>query len=280
MANKRMFSKTIVDSDAFLEMPLSTQALYFHLSMRADDDGFLNNAKKIMRLICANQNDYDLLLVKKFIIQFEDGICVIKHWRINNYLRKDRYKETIYSEEKSMLNVKENGAYTLDKNKGIPLVYQKDTKLIPGQPSIDKNSLEEKSIDQSRVEKNNSELFSLFEELGFGSINQILANDLLDMEKEFSTLWVKEAMEEAVRQGVRNLKYVLGILKTWKSKGFRCDKPKKQNSYCKKEAGSGFNNFEGRNYSERYFKLQELVLIGQATDEEKREFNEMRGIIN
>ena len=99
MANKRMFSKQIIDSDAFLEMPLSTQALYFHLSMRADDDGFLNNAKQIMRLICANQNDYDLLLAKRFIIQFDDGICVIKHWRINNYLRKDRYRATIYKDE-------------------------------------------------------------------------------------------------------------------------------------------------------------------------------------
>ena len=82
MAERRMFAKTIIDSDAFLDMPLSAQALYFHLSMRADDDGFLNNAKKIMRVINANQNDYDLLVAKAFIIQFEDGICVIKHWRI------------------------------------------------------------------------------------------------------------------------------------------------------------------------------------------------------
>lgn len=98
MAEKRMFSKQIIDSDAFLEMPLSTQALYFHLSMRADDDGFLNNAKKVMKIIGANQNDYDLLVAKSFVIQFPDGICVIKHWRINNYLRKDRYTETIYQE--------------------------------------------------------------------------------------------------------------------------------------------------------------------------------------
>ena len=87
MAERRMFAKNVIDSDLFLDMPLSTQALYFHLSMRADDDGFLNNAKKIMRTINANQNDYDLLIAKAFIIQFDDGICVIKHWRINNYLR-------------------------------------------------------------------------------------------------------------------------------------------------------------------------------------------------
>ena len=137
MAEKRMFSKTIVDSDAFLEMPLSAQALYFHLSMRADDDGFLNNAKKIMRTINANQNDYDLLIAKAFIIQFDDGICVIKHWRINNYLRSDRYKPTIYQEQKNMLEIKDNGRYSLINQDGIPNGYQCVT-----QNSIDKNSID------------------------------------------------------------------------------------------------------------------------------------------
>ena len=137
MAEKRMFSKTIVDSDAFLDMPLSAQALYFHLSMRANDDGFLNNAKKIMRTINANQNDYDLLIAKAFIIQFDDGICVIKHWRINNYLRNDRYKPTIYQEQKNMLEIKDNGRYSLINQDGIPDGYQCVT-----QNSIDKNSID------------------------------------------------------------------------------------------------------------------------------------------
>ena len=140
MAEKRMFSKTIVDSDAFLDMPLSAQALYFHLSMRADDDGFLNNAKKIMRTINANQNDYDLLIAKAFIIQFDDGICVIKHWRINNYLRSDRYKPTIYQEQKNMLEIKDNGRYSLINQDGIPDGYQCET-----QNSIDKNSIDKNS---------------------------------------------------------------------------------------------------------------------------------------
>ena len=87
MAERRMMSKKIIDSDAFTEMPLSSQALYFHLLLRADDDGFLNNAKKIMRDVGANQNDYDMLLMKRFLIQFEDGGCVIKHWRIHNYIQ-------------------------------------------------------------------------------------------------------------------------------------------------------------------------------------------------
>ena len=117
LADKRMFSKQIIESDAFTDMPLSTQALYFHLGMHADDDGFLNNAKKIMRSISANQNDYDLLIAKSFIIQFPNGICVIKHWHVNNYIRPDRYKETVYVEEKAMLQMKKNKSYTLNKEK-------------------------------------------------------------------------------------------------------------------------------------------------------------------
>lgn len=112
MAERRMFAKTIIDSDAFLDMPLSTQALYFHLSMRADDDGFINNPKKIQRMIGGSDDDLKLLIAKRFIIPFESGIVVIKHWKIHNYIQKDRYKPTIYQEEKSKLIEKENKAYT------------------------------------------------------------------------------------------------------------------------------------------------------------------------
>ena len=164
MAERRMFAKTIIDSDAFLEMPLSTQALYFHLSMRADDDGFLNNAKKVMRMIGANQNDLDLLLVKNFVIKFEDGICVIKHWRIHNYIQTDRYHETMYKDNKNLLNIDENKAYTLkntgkklEGNRIIEVIEPMDTECIQdvskmdtqvrlelGKDSIGKNSIEKK----------------------------------------------------------------------------------------------------------------------------------------
>ncbi len=146
MAERRMFSKVIIDSDAFLDMPLSTQALYFHLSMRADDDGFLNNARKIQRLVGASDDDLRLLLMKRFVIGFEGGILVIKHWRMNNYLRKDRYTPTVYQEELSMLKVKENGAYTLEKNigiqVGIPDGNQRVTQVSIGKDSIDKKRIE------------------------------------------------------------------------------------------------------------------------------------------
>jgi len=112
MAERRMFAKTIIDSDAFLDMPASTQLLYFHLSMRADDDGFINKPKTIMRICGAKDDDAKLLVTKKFIIPFDTGIVVIKHWKIHNYIAKDRYTETKYKEEKESLGYDNNGAYT------------------------------------------------------------------------------------------------------------------------------------------------------------------------
>lgn len=106
-----MFSKDITENDAFLDMPLSTQALYFHLGMAADDDGFVTPSR-VMRMIGAQQDDLKLLVAKKFLLQYEDGVVVIKHWKINNYLRIDRYKETPHKEKKEKLAIKTNGSYT------------------------------------------------------------------------------------------------------------------------------------------------------------------------
>ena len=142
MAERRMFAKTIIDSDAFIDMPLSTQALYFHLSMRADDDGFINNPKRIQRMIGSSEDDLKLLIVKNFIIPFESGIVVIKHWKIHNYIRNDRYKPTVYQEELAILNEKDNKAYTL----GIPTVDQMET-----QDSIGKNRIDKDSIGKDRL---------------------------------------------------------------------------------------------------------------------------------
>ena len=114
MANKRMFTMKICDSDAFLDMPLSTQCLYFHLNMRADDDGFIGNPKRVQKTIGASEDDLKLLIAKRFVLAFEDGVIVIKHWRMHNTLSKDRYHETQYLEEKGMLRIKENGSYSLD----------------------------------------------------------------------------------------------------------------------------------------------------------------------
>lgn len=103
MAERRMFSKVVIDSDTFLDMPLSAQALYFHLSMRADDDGFVNNPKRIQAYVGASTDDLKILLAKHFLIPFESGVVVIKHWKVHNYIQKDRYKETYYQAEKALL---------------------------------------------------------------------------------------------------------------------------------------------------------------------------------
>ena len=140
-----MFTKKITESDAFLDMPSSTQMLYFHFSMNADDDGFVNNPKKIQKMCGASDDDFKLLIAKSFIILFDSGIIVIKHWKMHNYIQADRYRPTDYVEEKSMLGIKSNKAYTLD-------VSKMDTECIQngyiGKDSIGKVSIDKDSIDK------------------------------------------------------------------------------------------------------------------------------------
>lgn len=153
MAERRMFAKTIIDSDAFLDMPLSSQALYFHLSMRADDDGFINNPKKIQRMVGCGDDDLKLLIAKGFIIPFESGIVVIKHWKIHNYIQKDRYKETVYQEEKALLSTKSNKSYTLDCTEQIPAEDEciHDVYMLETQDRLGKDSIGKESTDKDRV---------------------------------------------------------------------------------------------------------------------------------
>ena len=145
MAERRMFTKRITESDSFLDMPSSTQMLYFHFSMNADDDGFVNNPKKIQKMCGASDDDFKLLIAKSFIILFDSGIIVIKHWKMHNYIQADRYRPTDYVEEKSMLGIKSNKAYTLD-------VSKMDTECIQngyiGKDSIGKVSIDKNSIDK------------------------------------------------------------------------------------------------------------------------------------
>lgn len=151
MAERRMFTKKIIDSDAFLDMPLSTQSLYFHLNMRADDDGFVNNPKKIQRMIGASEDDLKLLVAKRFILCFENGVIVIKHWRMHNLLRKDRYNPTQYAEELDTLMIKDNGSYT-EKPVEIPVAtsWQPSDNQLATQDSIGKVSIEKYSIDKEK----------------------------------------------------------------------------------------------------------------------------------
>ena len=149
VAERRMFTKKITESDAFLDMPSSTQMLYFHFSMNADDDGFVNNPKKIQKMCGASDDDFKLLIVKSFIILFDSGIIVIKHWKMHNYIQADRYRPTDYVEEKSMLGIKSNKAYTLD-------VSKMDTECIQN-GYIGKDSIGKVSIDKDSKDKDSKE---------------------------------------------------------------------------------------------------------------------------
>ena len=142
MSERRMFAKTIVTSDAFLDMPHSTRCLYFTLAMFADDDGFVNNPKSIMRQTGATLDDMNLLITKKFVIAFETGVIVIKHWRMHNYIQSDRYHPTKYQEEMATLQLDENKAYTQLDTPCIQDVSITDTEVRLGKDRLGKDRKE------------------------------------------------------------------------------------------------------------------------------------------
>lgn len=151
MANRRMFSLDVVDTDAFLDLPPSSQALYFHLGMRADDDGFVSSPKKITTLIGAKTDDFKLLIAKGFVILWENGVIVIRHWKQNNYIQRDRYKGTIYQDQLKALTVN-NGIYEVDTQ-----CIQTGCETYP-QYSIGKYSIGKYSIDKNSINTICSEL--------------------------------------------------------------------------------------------------------------------------
>jgi hypothetical protein len=151
-----MFAKTIIDSDAFLEMPTTSQLLYFHLAMRADDDGFVNKPKSLMRMVGCKDDDLKLLFVKKFLIPFESGVVVIKHWKIHNYIRKDTYTETKYKEEKATLELDENCAYRLADASPLRICDESVTSQST-QDRLGQERLGEDRIGEGRVGEDNEE---------------------------------------------------------------------------------------------------------------------------
>lgn len=204
MAQKRMFNNSVVGSDSFLEMPDSSQNLYFHLSMRADDDGFVDNWKSIMRMTGKKEDDLKILISKSFIIPFESGILVIKHWKLNNYIQKDRYKETIHTSEKALLTTDENNVYRLDTN------------CIP---SIEENSIEEKRIEENSCSKENAEIIKCYEE-NIGLITPATA-EILFSYNDIDYKMIIEAIKIASVNNKRTCRYIQGILNSWINKGYK-----------------------------------------------------------
>lgn len=214
MAIKRMFSLSVVDTDTFLEMPVSARLLYYELGMRADDDGFVDNCKKILLFTGLKEDDLKILIAKQFVVPFESGVIVIKHWKVNNYLQNDRIKPTIHQKEKALLKLDENNVYTLDTN----CIH-----------SIDKNSIEEISIDKSslvvvvddNLNNTTTDKRSLFE-----FVEKIFGRPLGGTEIEVIQTWkdnelTRYAIKQAELARAFNVRYINKILFNYQKDGIK-----------------------------------------------------------
>jgi hypothetical protein len=248
MSSKRMFNTQIVDSDAFLSMPLSSQALYFHLGMSADDDGFLNNPVQIARAINASQDDMNLLLLKKFILRFDTGVMVIKHWKINNYIRSDRYKPTLYQDELRQLEVKQDGGYrfigaienekTPIKQEVLPVRSQKDTEIRLDKIKLDKSSIDKGSnnndlyfMDQLNKDVKKNTTFETLEKLIKNNfltpkrdLTEVEARQLFDWVSEYPRNYLEHIISDLclISTDKRNFRYLKAVIikayDTWSDK--------------------------------------------------------------
>lgn len=170
MAKKRMFSLGVLDTDAFMDMPLSAQALYFHLNLRADDDGFIGNPKRIVKLIGASEDDLRLLVAKRFVLTFEDGVIVIKHWRMHNAIRKDRYTQTNYYDDLISLKIKPNGSYTLNDIypgvEGIDCLPEVECKEVPeSAPLIEESVIDAEEEKRKEAAQHKKDVEDFFEKV-------------------------------------------------------------------------------------------------------------------
>ena len=205
MAERRMFAKTIIDSDAFIDMPTTARLLYYDLAMRADDDGFVNSPKKISRMTGASDDDLRILAMKKFIIPFESGVVVIKHWKIHNYIRKDTYRETKYKDEKATLSLDENNAYT----NRLLLVDDPSTQDRLGKDRLGKERLEEEEKADKPPKPTRHK---------YGQYSNVLLSDedLKKLKSEFSD-WEQriERLSEYMASTGKSYKNHLATIRNW-----------------------------------------------------------------
>ena len=211
-----MFTMKIVDSDAFLEMPLSSQCLYFHLNMRADDDGFVGNPKKIMRMIQATEDDLKILLAKRFLIMFEDNVVVVKHWWMHNTLAKDRYNETSYIDDKAQLYIKENKAYSLNPPQAVKVGNALEHKIE--EPQIPAYIQEPYKSNKSDTQAFLQECFNLITEHNKTAVHKIpVSRDFFTFIQSYKE--GRELLELTKKADIPDLRIALGnYLKVAKSK--------------------------------------------------------------
>lgn len=226
MAQRRMFSRKITDTDKFVEMPATTQNLYFHLNMNADDEGFVDRVSIIQRMIGASGDDLKLLIAKGFIIPFESGVVVIRHWRIHNYIQADRFQATIYQNEKSQIEYDETKAANIKPlEQCVQDVYKLDTQVRLGKDSLDKERLELDKVNNHNNTvpvENKKSLSKIFKDseikLNERHLQMIYEYIALD---HFTVPMIQYAVERTEDAGSTSFNYLNKILKNWKEKGYK-----------------------------------------------------------
>lgn len=226
MAQRRMFSRKITDTDKFIEMPATTQNLYFHLNMNADDEGFVDRVSIIQRMIGASGDDLKLLIAKGFIIPFESGVVVIRHWRIHNYIQTDRFQATIYQNEKSQIEYDETKTANIKPlEQCVQDVYKLDTQVRLGKDSLDKERLELDKVNNHNNTvpvENKKSLSKIFKDseikLNERHLQMIYEYIALD---HFTVPMIQYAVERTEDAGSTSFNYLNKILKNWKEKGYK-----------------------------------------------------------
>ena len=253
MAERRMFAKSIIDSDAFLDMPITAQLLYFHLAMRADDDGFVNKPKSIMKQIGCRDDDIKILIGKKFVISFPDGIVVIKHWRIHNYIRKDTYNETNYKEDKALLALDENKAYTTtDGLRQLP-VDGSSTQVRLGKDRLGK--------DKDTIIENFDKFVDAWNKLGLSKVQK-----LTDTRKRALRNRIKDFGEDGVLKAINLVKqsdFLMGRKKDWRATFDWLMEPRNMTKVIEgqyQDYGSGINNFPQTDMTDDLLDIEQMYL--------------------
>lgn len=258
MAERRMFAKSVIDSDLFLDMPPTTQMLYFHLAMRADDDGFINNPRRIQRMIGASDDDMRILIAKQFILTFENGVIVIRHWKLHNYIRKDMYHPTEYQAERQMLSLKNNKSpYELNADAGSQDSsrtcngYVTDSSrtcnetVSIGKDRKGKDRLGKDRLDAAANTPSSGEcqekVQDLVQDLYDGDLGEVVTafcnnlqpfagnlvlEQLNDVYDRYGKQWCLAAIKEAAVNGGRSIQYVIKVLERWEREGFKSSRKK------------------------------------------------------
>ena len=250
MANRRMFSLDVVDTDKFLDMPASSQNLYFHLGMRADDDGFVSSPKKITKLVNCATDDLNVLISRGFILDVGDGIVVVRHWRQNNYIPKDRYHPTIYQKEKALLT-DDGGVYEVNTS------CIQNVSVLDTQARLDKTRLEKDTPSAPVDESPCAGSFLLND----GKSYEITENDVEKFQQLYPGIDVRQEIRNITGWCIsnpKNRKTKAGakrFLNGWLARSQNSARPSQKS----KAKPTGFTNFQQRDYD---FDELEAQLLG------------------